>query len=116
MRSAQLCPDRSAPPGNAVPAISGAPDGDLHRYQSFVNNGNLIAYAESPDGLSWSVPTVLKDFSSDPNQPGIYITPLGLGDEPHILGKQFYIMYTYYPNNGQGWNGASVRRFTVSCP
>jgi hypothetical protein len=88
---------------------------DLRRYQAFINNGNLIAYAESPDGLSWSVPTVLKDFSSDPNQPGFYITLIGLGEEPHLLGKQFYIMYTYYPNNGEGWNGASVRRFTVSC-
>jgi len=88
---------------------------DLHRYQAFVNNGNLIAYGESPDGLNWSAPTVLKDFSSDPNQPGIYITPIGLGDEPHILGKQFYVLYTYYPNNGLGWGGASVRRFTVSC-
>jgi hypothetical protein len=24
-------------------------------------------------------------------------------------------MYTYYPNNGEGWNGASVRRFTITC-
>jgi len=87
----------------------------LKRYQAFINNGNLIAYAESPDGLSWSVPTVLKDFSSDPNQPGIYVTPVGLGDEPHVLGKQFYILFTYYPNNGDGWFGASVRRFTVTC-
>lgn len=88
---------------------------DLLRYQAFIDNGNLIAYAESPDGLSWSVPTVLKDFSNDPNHPGFYLTPIGLGDEPHVLGRQFYIMYTYYPNNGQGWDGASVRRFTVSC-
>jgi hypothetical protein len=88
---------------------------DLRRYQAFINNGNLIAYAESPDGVQWSVPTVLKDFSNDPNQPGIYVTPIGLGDEPHVLGKEFYIMYTYYPNNGQGWAGATVRRFTVSC-
>jgi hypothetical protein len=88
---------------------------DLKRYQAFIDNGNLIAYAESPDGLAWSVPTVLKDFSNDPNQPGIYVTPIGLGDAPHILGKQFYIIYTYYPNSGQGWTGASVRRFTVTC-
>lgn len=88
---------------------------DLRRYQAFINNGNLIAYAESPDGLQWSVPTVLKDFSNDPNQPGVYVTPIGLGEEPHVLGKEFYIMYTYYPNNGLGWAGASVRRFTVSC-
>jgi hypothetical protein len=87
----------------------------IQRYQAFINNGNLIAYAESPDGLTWSTPTVLKDFSSDPNQPGFYVTPIGLGDEPHMLGKQFYVVYTYYPNNGQGWFGASVRRFTVTC-
>ncbi|HEY6449030.1 MAG TPA: hypothetical protein VIY53_21425 [Acidobacteriaceae bacterium] len=88
---------------------------DLHRYQAFIDNGNLIAYAESPDGLSWSAPIVLKDFSNDPNHPGFYVTPIGLGDEPHVLGRQFYILYTYYPNNGEGWNGASVRRFTVTC-
>jgi hypothetical protein len=87
----------------------------LRRYQAFINNGNLMAYAESPDGLRWSVPTVLKDFSNDPNQPGFYITPVGLGDDPQALGKEFYILYTYYPNNGLGWTGASVRRFTVSC-
>jgi hypothetical protein len=79
------------------------------------NSGNLIAYAESPDGLTWSVPTVLKDFGNDPNQPGFYVTPVGLGDDPGILGKQFDNLYTYSPNNGQGWNGASVRRFTVTC-
>lgn len=88
---------------------------DLRRYQAFVNNGNLIAYAESPDGLLWSIPTVLKDFSDDPNHPGLYVTPVGLGENPDILGKQFDVIYTYYPNNGQGWAGASVRRFTVSC-
>ncbi len=87
----------------------------LSRYQSFINNGNLIAYAESPDGLRWTLPTVLKDFSDDPNHPGFYVTPVGLGDNPDILGQQFDVLYTYYPNNGQGWTGASVRRFTVSC-
>jgi hypothetical protein len=88
---------------------------DLKRYQAFINNGNLIAYAESPDGLTWSVPTVLKSFATDPNQPGFYVTAVGLGDDPGVLGKQFDILYTYYPNNGQGWSGASVRRFTVTC-
>jgi hypothetical protein len=78
-------------------------------------NGNLIAYAESPDGLSWSSSTVLYNFSNDPNQPGFYVTPIGLGEELHVLGKQSYIMYSYYPNNGEGWSGASVRRFTVTC-
>ena len=88
---------------------------NLNRYQAFINNGNLIAYAESPDGLQWSMPTALKDFSNDPNHPGFYVTPVGLGDNPDILGRQFDVLYTYYPNNGRGWAGASVRRFTVSC-
>ncbi len=88
---------------------------DLKRYQAIIDNGNLIAYAESPDGFSWSAPTVLKDFTNDPNHPGFYTTPIGLGDDPNVLGNQFYILYTYYPNNGQGWNGATVRRFTVTC-
>ena len=88
---------------------------DLNRYQAFINNGSLIAYAESPDGLLWSMPTVLKNFSGDPHHPGFYVTPVGLGNDPDILGKKFDVLYTYYPNNGQGWAGASVRRFTVSC-
>jgi hypothetical protein len=87
----------------------------LNRFQAFIDNGNLIAYAESPDGISWSVPKILFDFTNDPNKPGFYSTPIGLGENPHILDKQFYVMYTYYPNNGLGWGGASVRRFTVTC-
>jgi hypothetical protein len=88
---------------------------DLRRFQAFIHSDESIAYAESPDGLAWSTPILLRDFSKDPNQPGFYITPVGWGDKPHILGKQFYVMYTYYPNNGEGWGGASVRRFTVTC-
>jgi hypothetical protein len=80
-----------------------------------INDGNLIAYAESPIGLSWSVPTVLENFSNDPYQPGFYITPIGLGNGPQILGKQLYVMYTCYPNNGEGWSGALMRRFTITC-
>lgn len=87
---------------------------DLHRYQVFINNGNLIAYAESPDGLAWSMPAVLKDFTNDPKQPAIYATPVGLGEEPQVLGKSFDVIYTYSPA-GLSWPGASVRRFTVTC-
>ena len=56
------------------------------------------------------MPTVLKNFSGDPHHPGFYVTPVGLGNDPDILGKKFDVLYTYYPNNGQGWAGASVRR------
>ncbi len=87
----------------------------LKRYQMFINQGVLIAYAESPDGMNWSIPTVLHDFRQDPGMPSVYDAPIGMGDDPSVLGKTFYIFYTRYPNNGLGWNGASVNRFTVSC-
>ena len=87
---------------------------DLKRYQMFINQGVLIAYAESPDGLNWSIPSVLYDFRNDPDKPSVYDVPVGMGDNPSILGKQFYILYTRSPMN-TGWDGASVNRFTISC-
>jgi hypothetical protein len=87
---------------------------DLKRYQMFINQGVLIAYSESPDGMNWSMPTVLYDFRKDPDMPSVYDVPVGMGDNPSILGKQFYILYTRLPA-GLGWSGASINRFTVSC-
>jgi hypothetical protein len=86
----------------------------LKRYQEFINQGVLIAYAESLDGFHWSIPTVLYDFRKDPDMPSVYDVPVGMGDNPNVLDKEFYIFYTRLPN-GQGWNGASVDRFTMSC-
>jgi hypothetical protein len=86
----------------------------LKRYQEFINQGVLIAYAESSDGMHWSIPTVLYDFRKDPDMPSVYDVPVGMGDNPSVLDKEFYILYTRSPN-GQGWNGASVNRFTISC-
>jgi hypothetical protein len=87
----------------------------LHRYQLFMNAGVVLYYAESPDGLNWSPLTLFYDFRNNPNQPSVYAAFVGTGDDPGILGKQFYVFYTRYPNTGAGWNGASVNRFTVSC-
>lgn len=86
----------------------------LKCYQMFINQGVLIAYAESPDGMRWSIPTVLYDFRYDPDMPSVYDAPVGMGDDPSILGKEFYILYTRLPA-GLGWSGASLDRFTVSC-
>jgi len=86
----------------------------LKRYQEFINQGVLIAYAESPDGMHWSIPTVLYDFRKDPDMPSVYDVPVGMGDSPSVLDKDFYIFYTRLPNS-QGWTGASVDRFTISC-
>ncbi len=87
----------------------------LHRYQLLMNAGVVLYYAESPDGLNWSPLTLFYDFRNNPNQPSVYAAFVGTGDDPGILGKQFYVFYTRYPNTGAGWNGASVNRFTVSC-
>ncbi len=88
---------------------------DLKRYQMMVNAGVVLYYAESPDGLSWSNLSLLYDFRQVKDQPSVYAAFVGMGDEPHVLGKEFYVFYTSYPNNGEGWNGATVNRFTVSC-
>lgn len=87
----------------------------LKRYQMFINLGVMIAYAESPDGMNWSIPSVLYDFRDEPDMPSVYDAPVGMGPDPNTLEKQFYIFYTSYPGNGAGWGGASVKRFTVSC-
>jgi hypothetical protein len=89
----------------------------LKRYQMFINQGVLIAYSESPDGMSWSIPTVLHDFRPEADKPSVYDAPVGLGNNPTILGKEFYLFYTSIPSAGAslGWDGASVKRFTIAC-
>jgi hypothetical protein len=44
-----------------------------------------------------------------------YATAVGLGENPQMLDNSFYIFYTKYPTNGEGWNGATVNRFKVTC-
>jgi hypothetical protein len=88
---------------------------DLKRYQMIIGEGVVVAYSESPDGMAWSLPTLLFDFRGEKDQPTTYVAPVGMGDDPRILGNKFYLFYTRYPTTGAGWNGASVWRFTVSC-
>jgi hypothetical protein len=87
----------------------------LNRYQMIIGEGVLIAYSESPDGMNWSIPSVIYDFQNDPDQPSVYVAPVGMGDDPRILGAPFYIYYTRYPTTGAGWTGATVKRFTIAC-
>src|ERR1017187_3964478 len=88
----------------------------VHRYQLVINAGVVLYYTESPDGMNWSPVTLFYDFRNAPDPPSTYASFVGMGDDASIMGKQFYIFYTRYPNTGAGWNGASVNRFTVSCP
>jgi len=87
----------------------------LQRYVDIIGEGVVIAYAESPDGMNWSLPLLLHDFRNEPDQPTSYVMPVGTGNDPHILDQQFYVYYTRYPTNGGAWRGASVNRFTVTC-
>ena len=88
---------------------------DLKRYQMIIGEGVLIAYSESIDGLHWSAPVLLDNFSNASDQPWTYVMPVGEGPDPRILGSEFYILYTRYPTTGAGWTGASVHRLTVAC-
>jgi hypothetical protein len=82
----------------------------LQRYQMIIGEGVLVAYAESTDGIAWSSPTLLYDGKEQP----AYVTPVGLGNDPRILGKDFYIYYTV--SSSIGWPGNTLNRLTVSCP
>jgi len=43
-----------------------------------------------------------------------YVVFARMGNDSGILGKQFYIFYTSYPNNEPGAsNGAPLKRFTA---
>jgi hypothetical protein len=85
-------------------------DNYLHRYVMIIGEGVLFAYAESPDGLQWSTPVLLKQFEGSPNT---YVMPVGTGIDPHTLGKQFYLFYTY--GGPDGWPSNYVGRMTLTC-
>ena len=83
---------------------------DLKRYVMIIGEGVLFAYAESPDGLNWSPPVQIYQFDGQPNT---YVMPIGMGNDPHVLGKQFYLFYTY--GGSGGWPTNYVGRLTATC-
>lgn len=90
-------------------------NGDLKVYQLLINAGVVVYYTDSPDGMHWSPLLLLHDFRNEKDQPSVFVSFAGMGNDPSIMGSKFYIFYTRYPNNGEGWSGATVNRFTVSC-
>jgi len=84
----------------------------LQRYVMIISNDTTFAYAESADGLSWTLPTSLGDFGTI----AAYPTAVGLGEDPHLLGKTFYVYFTHLPTDGTGWTNGSLRRLTLTCP
>jgi hypothetical protein len=83
----------------------------LQRYVMIISNDTTFYYAESIDGLTWTTPTLLGTFGPI----AAYPTAVGLGDDPHILGKSYYVYFTHLPTDGTGWTNGELRRLTLSC-
>jgi hypothetical protein len=83
----------------------------IHRYILITSDDTEFGYAESVDGLSWSVPQYLGTFGPI----AAYPTAVGFGADPHVLGKSFYLYFTLLPTDGSGWANGSLQRLTVSC-
>ena len=100
---------------NPNAAYTGSPnaayDPALGRYVMITDNTQDIAYAESSDGLVWTLPVLL---AQNLNSRFDYATPFGMGEDPEILGKQFYVFLTR--NTPGGWPTNVVQRFQLTCP
>jgi hypothetical protein len=83
----------------------------LQRYVMIISDDTDFAYAESIDALTWTTPSLLGTFGPI----AAYPTAVGFGDDPHILGKSFYVYFTHLPTDGTGWTNGALRRLTVSC-
>jgi hypothetical protein len=93
-------------------AANVAYDSAFDRYVIIADDTVHISYAESVDGLVWTLPVRLRQDEN--NQTSFdYAVPIGTGDDPNVLGEQFYVFFTY--GSAQGWPGNTVRRFTVTC-
>jgi len=87
-------------------------DAYLQRYIMLNNDSQNTSYQESPDGLHWTDSVFLGMQGHVPEMAG-YDMPIGLGDDPRILEKEFYVYFTQFRGPWPG--GQSVKRFTISC-
>jgi hypothetical protein len=83
----------------------------LQRYVMIISNDTTFGYAESIDGLNWTIPIALGTFGPIAAHPAA----VGLGDDPHILGKSFYVYFTHLPIDGTGWTNGTLQRLTLTC-
>jgi hypothetical protein len=77
-----------------------------------ISNDTDFAYAESIDALSWTQPVSIGRFGPI----AAYPSAVGLGADPQILGRSFYVYFTHLPPNGSGWQSGALRRITLICP
>ncbi len=92
-------------------------DSELRRYVMITDDDTTFSYSESIDGLVWTEPMPLGNFADGITTLAPYPTSVGLGDDPSILGKSFYIYYTFLreENGGLPREGNSLRRLTLTC-
>lgn len=83
----------------------------LQRYVMIISNDTTFAYAESLDGLKWTLPIALGDYGPI----AAYPTAVGFGSDPHLLGKSFYVFFTHLPTDGTGWQNGKLERLTLTC-
>ena len=74
------------------------------------NDSADLHLLESSDGLVWENELEIEHGG----WAAMYGTVVGMGKDPHVSGSDFYIYYTYYPNNGW-WVDAQLARRLVSC-
>jgi hypothetical protein len=87
-------------------------DSAFERYVMITDDTEHIAYAESVDGLVWTLPVLLKQDENSQTSFD-YAVPIGTDEEPNILGASFDVFFTF--GSARGWPGNTVRRFTVTC-
>jgi hypothetical protein len=89
----------------------------LQRYVMITSDDVNFGYSESVDGLTWTLPTLVGVFADGVNTIAPYPTSVGLADDPRILGKSFYVYYTFLhlENGGLPRKGNSVRRLKLTC-
>jgi hypothetical protein len=93
----------------------------LGRYVLITSDDTDFGYYESPDGLHWTTGQFLGAFANSSNGQGTiapYPFSVGLGDDPSILGKTFYVYYAHLEigNGSTVRKGDSLRRLTLTCP
>jgi hypothetical protein len=96
-------------------------NGELRRYVMITSDDTNFAYYESIDGLHWTDAIYLGAFADPGNGNGTiapYPTSVGLGDDPSILGKIFYVYYLHLQleDGNLPRKNDSLRRLTLTCP
>jgi hypothetical protein len=108
------------PATELFPAVTGETDGDpqvkwsayRNRFIAIEDNGQYIAYGESVDGLNWPPMQVI--LGTNPQTPVYgYATPVGVGEDPAILGSTFYVYYMDWAL-GVAWQPATLNRLTIT--